>query len=294
MFKPMLAGSIRDLRLLKYPVLATPKLDGVRCLTTQDGPVSRKLKPIPNKYVREQVSQLGVGFDGELIIPGATDFGLTTSAFMRESGKPEGFEYHVFDVHDLSLGYLDRLAAMSKRLDFLIRESPNLGDWVQALIPKNIHNLEELLKYEEQCLADGYEGIMVRSINGPYKQGRSTEREGYLLKLKRFEDSEGKVIGFKEWQSNTNTLERDALGHAKRSSHKEGKVPKGSLGALTVEWNGLELDVGTGFTNEQRDNLWAKRDEVMGKIIKFKYQAAGMQEVPRFPVFLGFRHEDDM
>lgn len=293
--KPMLAGTIKNLSDLVYPVLVTPKIDGIRCLTFKDGPKSRKLKPIPNTYVRETVAAIGAGFDGELVVPHARNFGVTSSAIMRESGKPE-FIYYVFDVYDADreLGYLDRMEVMAERMDRLFSRSEINLDWFKPLIPVPIRDEAELLDYESKTLEAGYEGVMMRSLNGPYKFGRSSVRQGYLLKLKRFLDSEAVVVGYKEWMTNTNKKEYDALGNAKRSTAKAGKVPKGSLGALIVKWGGVEFEIGTGFNFEQRDSLWAQRDDLLGKIAKFKYQEVGAQNRPRFPVFLGFRDERDM
>ena len=52
--KPMLSATCKDSSQLVYPVLVTPKLDGIRCLVKDTGVVSRTLKPIPNKYIRKE------------------------------------------------------------------------------------------------------------------------------------------------------------------------------------------------------------------------------------------------
>ena len=64
-------------------------------------------------------------------------------------------------------------------------------------------------------------------------------------------------------------------------------VPTGLLGALVVIWKGQELRIGTGFTMEQRKALW--EDPPIGKLAKFKYLKAGMKDLPRHPVWIGFR-----
>jgi DNA ligase-1 len=66
------------------------------------------------------------------------------------------------------------------------------------------------------------------------------------------------------------------------------------LGSLDVEWNDIEFSIGTGFDSDTRKDLWKRRDEVIGKIVKFKYFSQGVKIAPRFPVFLGFRDENDM
>ena len=64
----------------------------------------------------------------------------------------------------------------------------------EKILPVTIHNAEQLTAYEEKCLADGYEGVMIRTPDSPYKCGRSTEREGWLLKIKRFEQRRAKYV----------------------------------------------------------------------------------------------------
>jgi len=53
--KPMLAGKCTNKNNIKYPVLATPKLDGIGCLVIDGNAVSRTFKPIPNKYIRQEI-----------------------------------------------------------------------------------------------------------------------------------------------------------------------------------------------------------------------------------------------
>src|ERR1019366_2010177 len=66
-FKPMLASHCKDESKLKFPVLVSDKLDGVRA-TVQGGQLlSRSLKPIRNKNVQKLFKGLPEGLDGELI-----------------------------------------------------------------------------------------------------------------------------------------------------------------------------------------------------------------------------------
>jgi DNA ligase-1 len=120
--------------------------------------------------------------------------------------------------------------------------------------------------------------------------------EGYLLKVKRFDDSEAEIIGFEEEQFNGNTAETNELGRTKRSTAKAGLVGKGTLGAFTVRdiHTGVEFSIGTGLTALQRGVFWQRRDEYLGKLAKYKYFAVGVKVAPRHPVFLGFRDRVDL
>ncbi len=291
---PMLAGTIKDLNTIWYPVLVTPKLDGIRCLKVNGKAVSRNFKPIPNHYLRGWIEQnFPDGVDGELIMDGGS-FQETTSAVMTEKGEPRDVVYHIFDyvMGDepgvLNTPYYERMAALRNLI-------PDIPKTARVLLPTEITNEACLLAYETRILAEGYEGVMLRDPKGYYKCGRSTVREGWLLKLKRFSDAEAVVVGFEERMHNANVEKKDAFGHAEHSSHKAGMVPTGMLGALVVDrGDGLVFKIGTGFTEEQRKEIWANRHKYMSKSVKFKFQPTGIKEAPRFPVFLGWRHPDDM
>jgi DNA ligase-1 len=289
--KPMLAAQV-DLALLRYPVIASPKLDGVRCLIMDGVAVSRNLKPIPNAFTQRLFGRSELdGLDGELIVgedSGPGVFRRTTSGVMSEDGEPAVW-FHVFD--DFRWGgnpFKERFQAARKRA--------KAGVKVEVVEHVNLTSEEALLKYEAMTLADGYEGVMLRDPAGVYKQGRSTAKEGGLLKLKRFLDSEAKVLGFTPLMHNLNELTRDALGRAERSSHQAGKKPAALLGSLQVRdvKSGVEFELGTGFDHETRKVLWVDRDRLKGRIVKYKFQPVGVKDKPRFPVFLGFRDVRDL
>lgn len=288
--KPMLAATCEEISAITYPVLASPKLDGIRAVVLNGQLVSRNLKPIRNAHVYTKFSHVSMdGLDGELI-DGAHDstvFRRTTSAVSRAMGEPKDVKFWVFDVHMPN-------ATFAERQSYL--QSAQWSAGVKLVPHVWIEDQFQLAAYEEKCLNDGFEGVMVRSPHGPYKQGRSTLREGWLLKVKRFEDAEAEIIGFEERMHNGNTLTTDALGHAKRSSHAENMVGRGDLGAMLVRgvsgpYAGVEFSIGTGFDDAERSVLWRERSDLIGQQVKFKYFPMGSKDRPRFPVFLGFREQ---
>ena len=292
-FKPMLAVDFGDVSNIRFPVLASPKLDGIRAVNIPGvGLRTRSLKEVPNAHVRSLFDRPEfAGLDGELICghPGAADvFQRTTSAVMSRDGAPDVI-FNVFD--DLTAGatapFRDRFARLRSR---------RLPGAVQIVEHVELRNPSALDDYEAKCLAFGYEGVMLRSLDGPYKFNRSTLREGYLLKVKRFTDIEAEVIGFEERMTNTNEAKTNELGRTHRSSAKAGLVPMNTLGALTVKAKEFDkpFSVGTGFTDAQRAELWVKRDRLIGKIAKLKFQACGVKDVARLPVWLGWRSPLDL
>lgn len=297
--KPMLAATVKDTDKRLYPLLASPKLDGIRAIVKDGQVLSRSLKVIPNNAVQHMFGSNPHlnNLDGELIAgkPTAPDvYNYTQSRVMTKDAGSTDIFFYVFDCvsgDGYSIRY--QLATMQ------VREATLYNPYVQViLVPQvTIYNSEELLEYEKWCLAEGYEGVILRKPEGAYKYGRSTLKEEYLLKLKRFEDSEARILGMTELMKNNNEATVNELGYQHRSSHQGNKVGMNMLGALRVQdiHTGIEFEIGTGFSKQQRTELWcAHGQELYGKLVKYKYLPTGVKEKPRHPVFLGFRDERDM
>lgn len=287
--KPMLAVVCEDISKLNFPVMASPKLDGVRALVVDGQLLSRSLKPIPNQHCQKLFASLPEGTDGELICGAANEdpYRRTVSAVMSEDGTPDVM-FYVFDNFKHSGDFYSRFEYISG----LLAANPN----VKVVFHKWCADSSELEQFEEKCVEMGFEGAMVRDPHGPYKFGRSTAKEGYLLKLKRFVDSDAKILGTYERMRNDNEATTNELGRTARSSHKENKHGHGDLGGFELQdiHTGVEFRCGTGLTADDRIQMWAMRDDLVGQIIKYKFFPTGSKEKPRHPVFLGFRSKIDI
>ncbi len=289
--KPMLATEAPELDSMfkKHGIfLCSPKLDGIRAMIVDGKLVSRNFKLIPNVFIRTEIEKMNLpeGIDGEITV--GESFNSSTSAVMRFDEEPE-FTFHVFDICSQ-----EPFAIRYSELEKFCRKCP---DSRIVLVPhKTIDSTEELLEYEEKCLKEGYEGVMLRKLSGPYKFGRSSQNEAFLLKLKRFHDSEAVILSVEELMSNQNEAELDAFGRTKRSQKQENLIPAGTMGALIVKdvVSGIEFKIGTGFTQETRDWFYDNADQLIGKLVKYKSQEAGKVEKPRFPVYLGLRDKNDL
>lgn len=293
--KPMLAGKFEnfneEIQHVEFPVLATPKFDGIRALVIDGKLVSRTFKPIKNAHIRKLIERdLPNNIDGELM---DEDFQKTTSSVMSEDGEPK-FTYYIFDYvkDDLSKPYKERMKDLEKL---------KLPDYCNKVLPVSIEDPTHLNEVEEEFINRGFEGIMIRSPKSPYKCGRGTLKACDLLKIKRFVDAEAIVLDFEEQMQNNNTAEKDNFGRTKRSSAKDGLSGKGTLGAWVVkgingQFKDVEFRLGTakGVTQESRQEWWDNRKELIGKVVKYKYQDIGSVDAPRIPVFLGFRDREDM
>jgi DNA ligase 1 len=289
MFKPCLADPPDPKFPLRFPLLVSPKLDGIRCVITPEGPRTRSLKRINNEHVEKYLSLPELaGLDGELVWGNPTDPNViqnSTSAIMAKKKPPkphDGLTFFVFD------DFTDPDAPFVRRLQTAREKVERAGlALISFLLHETVYNEFDLDMAEQQALRDGYEGLMLRDPNGIYKYGRSTAKEGILLKLKRFEDTEGTVIGFAEKMHNANEAQTSELGRTKRSSAKAGKVGMGVVGAVDVRCPGFtsEFSIGIhhlGIPMEGGPSL-------IDRAIKFKFQPHGVKDAPRSPIFLDWR-----
>lgn len=306
-FKPMLAAKA-DPDKISYPVLAQPKLDGIRAAVVGGRLLSRTLKPIPN---REIAAALGCaefeGLDGEIIVGDPTHpdaYRRTVSFVMAPDKTGEPWAFHAFDLHNDPRPYFTRAHYLAQ----IIERYEHTGLPVFEVTTRMIEDEDELSAYEADLLAVGHEGVILRDPAGLYKYGRATANQGQLLKLKRFIDFEAEVIGVYEEEHNANEEFTNELGRTARSTAKAGLVGKGRLGgfvlvALNGPHEGVEFRCGTGFDAAAREQLWAEaaverldgvgRDGLEGRIAKIKSFPIGTKDKPRHPVFLGWRAEAD-
>jgi DNA ligase-1 len=290
--RPMLADQIESVNDLRFPLMASPKLDGLRCLMVDGRAMTRNFNPISNQFIREWLEEhCPDGLDGELMVRNADGFSQVSGDIRRADGKPN-FVYNVFDyvTNDINEPFNERYAKLVRKVASMKCQQ------VELVLHTLVENQKDLSTIEATAVRVGYEGVMVRSLDGPYKFGRSTVKEGYLLKIKRFKDSEAVILELSPMMHNDNEAEEDAFGRTKRASNQENKVEMNTLGKFTVKdiHTGQVFDIGTGrgLTQEVRKQIWENRSKYKGKIIKYKYQECGTKDLPRFPVWLGFRGKE--
>jgi DNA ligase-1 len=290
--KPMLADTCDDVTLLRFPLYASPKLDGVRALVKDGRLLSRSLKPVPNKFVNEMFGRKEYnGMDGELIWGPPTSKSVYRDTIHatrnEETVLGKAVKFYVFDRWDRTKGMMDWYHSTRVKHDDPIVHVPQ----------RMVQSAEELLAYEQEVLDQGYEGLILRSKDGLYKFGRSTLKEQGMLKLKRFTDGEFLLIKVEEELHNGNEAKRNELGRTARSSAKAGMVPTGRAGALLARdlVSDVEFGIGTGLDDEDREWFWKNRDALEGKFVgKYKSFLIGVKDKPRFPVYLGPREKWDL
>ena len=287
--KPLLAFTVKNFSKISYDIATSFKIDGIRSLFIGNSLVSRTFKKIPNNFIRTTLEDLLDGYsglDGEILA--GESFNISQGNIMRVDGEPE-FTYNVFDYvdSDLSTPFIERYN--------MLKSLPIFDNKYIKLVEHTIvHNEEELLIQEQMALDNGFEGLMLRGLDGKYKCGRSTENDKILGKLKHFTDAEAIVIGYTEKEHNGNEATKDVFGRTHRTSHQENKTGLNTLGALIVEYEGNTFNIGTGYDDATRQAIWDEGEANIGRMVKFTYQSAGRKIAPRFPVWVGFRDEDDI
>tara|TARA_B100000212_G_scaffold330499_1_gene296793 strand:+ start:294 stop:1166 length:873 start_codon:yes stop_codon:yes gene_type:complete len=285
--KPLLAGKF-DPEKAKFPYAATPKIDGIRFLMVDGVALTRSFKPIRNEFLQKMLSSnLPDGIDGELT-SGRTF--QECSSIMRIKGEPD-FKVWIFDF----VNPKGEVKLYKERMDELLKfDRFNIPSY-EILYPTIVSNQEQIDQLMINNLNAGYEGLMLRDPNGIYKFGRSSVKENILLKVKEFMDDEAEIISFREKMINTNEGLKDNFGRTKRSSCQDGLKPSGTLGGFILRNSeGLEFSCGSGLNDSLRKEIWKNKSKYLGRLVKYKFMSKGIKELPRHPVFIGFRDETDL
>ena len=101
---------------------------------------------------------------------------------------------------------------------------------------------------------------MIKDLDAPYKFGRGPE----VMKLKAFHDVDL-------------TVERLIEGTGKHS---------GKLGSVVVNYHGVEVQGGSGLSDELRDSIWVSPEDFIGRVIEVRYQEETPDGSLRFPMDL--------
>ena len=272
------------------------KLDGVRVITIAypDGRVdmfSRNGKELLNfPHVAEQISTVvkktpppyPVVLDGEIMSSSFQD--LMTQVHRKSDVKANDAILNLFDMcplEDFEKGFWDKSQTVrSQMVQSWVEQNhtdlPNVTCLANELV--DLDTDAGQLRYKEinaQAVAGGYEGIMIKDPEAGYECKRSVA----WLKLKPFIEVSLTVVAVEE-------------GTGKNV---------GRLGALVCEGEddgrSILVNVGSGFTDDQRIAYWSSREEVLEKIVEVRADAITQNQDGtyslRFPRFLRFRGFDN-
>ena len=266
------------------------KLDGVRVITIAypDGRVdqySRNGKELVNfPHIKEQLSEVAKGFD----IPYVLDGEVMSSSFqdlMKQVHRKSDVQskdaiLYLFDIMPLvdfkkgfsNLLQTERSGLLQSWHELEEKNLPNIRVLEHELVDLDTEAGRNLFKeINRDAIDNGYEGIMIKDPDAPYECKRSTA----WLKLKPFIEV-----------SLTVTAVEEGTGRN-----------VGKLGALVCEGiddgKGISVNVGSGFTDANRDDYWTSCEEVVGKVVEVRADAITQNQDGsyslRFPRFIRFR-----
>ena len=266
------------------------KLDGVRVITIvyPTGRVdqySRNGKELVNfPHVKEQLAKIAKGFTEPMVLDGEIMSGsfqdLMKQIHRKSSAKANDAVLNLFDALPLSQFELGESAttqeARSEWLKtwFEANEAalPNVTVVAQETV--DLDTTEGQVRYKEinaMAIAGGYEGIMLKDADAGYKCKRSVA----WLKLKPFIEVSLEVIDVEE-------------GTGKNIGRLGAIVCQGVDDGKTIQVN-----VGSGFSDSDRDGYWISRDSLLGQIVEVRADAVTQNQDGtyslRFPRFLRFR-----
>ncbi len=237
-----------------YEYWQSEKLDGIRAIWNGKQLLTRNGNPIyAPRWFTDPLPDYAL--EGELWA-GRGHFALVQQTVLDHTPSDEAWrkiDFMLFDMPDAAGDYNKRYynlihvvdSASSKHIKY-IEHTPVLSE-------------QELLRYLDTLVNENGEGIMLRKVTARYQAGRSND----LLKLKKHQDAEARVVGYK-------------IGNGKY---------KGLMGSVLVRTDeGTEFYVGTGFSDEQRLN-----PPEIGSLITYRYNGLTAEGKPRFARFVRVR-----
>lgn len=268
---PMLAHDFTKRgKSIVFPCMAQRKLDGVRCVATSAGgmftrngkPASAHLTHIASEL---QLLPVGVVLDGELYsdeLSFQEVVGLVKKASLRagDAEKMRKVYLYVYDAVQPGVPNLERTAWLTR----LFSDSSSQFHALRLLPTERCARAEDVPAMHAHCVAEGYEGLMLRNEKGMYAVG---QRSADLQKFKTFLDAEFVVCGFKEGDG----------------------IEKGCVIWVCQTPDGNTFSVRPRGTHEERAAEFVAAQARMGHPLTVRYQELTTDKIPRFPVGIGFR-----
>lgn len=299
-FKPQLCPNEQlEKAFLPYPLLASYKLDGIRCIFNSGNMLSRSLKQFPNKQLKdifEVIKQYAkcnnLILDGELLSKSVTFNELSGLIRQLDCKLPDDLYFYCFDL----ITGENFLEPFNHRID-------NLKNCIDLSLPnfkvieqRMVFNEKEVDALYEDALTWGCDGLILRNPDSPYKFGRATLKQGMAFKLKPFVTFDAKIIDVLQGTVVDPKAEKtiNELGYSRTSKLKEDRLPSGRASDFVVLYGtGLHLKVSIAATQEEKQAIWEHKADYIGRWIEYKGMLVGAKDLPRHPVFLRYRDDKD-
>jgi len=270
---------------LEGAYIAEPKYDGLRGVIVFKGckgeALTRTGLPIPNaKHVIDELAKTGNFFnqvlDGEFL---ADDWNLSQSIVKTQEPHPEAekLKFYVFDIIPLESWVAKaETHPLWFRKEELERRVGKFKFTLNTPSTPMCRTPEEISKTLVAYTTVGFEGIMLKDLDAPYQYKKSAT----WLKVKPIHEADFFITGATEGRGK----HKGKLG-ALFIMNEELALPNGETG--------VECEVGTGFSDAQREELWAdfKADKLIGRCVEVEYQEVTEDGALRFPAFKRMRDD---
>ena len=272
--------------------LLEPKLDGVRCITiinvesqtvtqyTRNGKVLDNFTHIVEQ-LQTHIKEFDRSYmlDGEVVSNSFQD--LMKQVHRKDDVQAQDARLMLFDILPLPEFKKGRGTQSQKSRSALLKSLTSVFDKCGNIevIPQTEVNLDEYVgelqfkEFNKTAIESGFEGIMIKDPTAIYECKRSTS----WLKQKPFIEVSLSVVAVEE-------------GTGKN---------EGRMGAIICEGEDdgkqIRVNVGSGFTDDQRNEFWTDRENLLGQIVEVRADAATRSQDSedifslRFPRFLRFR-----
>ena len=283
-FDVALAQKFEKKKIVGKRICVEPKLDGIRCFAIVENKKvhlyarSGKLITNFNETIGGDLSRLPDGcYDGEIM---GEDFtALMRQAYRKENVNTHNTYFALFDYITTEEwnARASKTSCENRHINLIHAVMPLPSacmdhDLVRSTkyhylrVVNRIYanpEYESIKEYHDRFVQEGYEGAMIKDLDAPYKFGRGPG----VMKLKAFHDIDLEVVGFKE-------------GTGKHLDN---------LGSILVVHNDVEVNVGSGFSDEMRNEVWHNKDKYLGLVAEIRYQEITPDGSLRFPTFVCWR-----
>ena len=277
-------------QISKYPpkngkmFVLDEKLNGINCSYVNGVFLSRQGKEIKGlDHIKEQLEKLSFDnyyFNGELIrdnvdgLSNGENFRMTTSIVNSDAEIKDEIGFVIFDLLPLEefyegkskLEYKDRLKQLNQ-----LKDEANENKLNSLYIPQVFYIGNDVSVIDENleiATKMDLEGLMFHEYEGANSYWKNKRHRG-VLKIKKFMETDCKIIDVLEG---------------------EGRL-KGTLGALVCEYKGNTVNVGSGYDDATRSEIWKNRDNIIGRYISVKYKEETQDKKTKlyslqFPIYL--------
>ena len=283
-FDVQLGTSIEKVKLLgDEKIFISRKLNGTRTAFVGDRCMTRQGKEYKGlDHIISDLQKL-VGtetfVDGELLyknkegLSDSESFQKGTGIAMSKDSNKSDLKLVIFDIFPLVEFWNGKSKEPYSNRKKQIVE---LGEKIKELGTDNLeivqmcyegYDQSEIWKWLDYAEQNDWEGVIL-NLDTPYECKRTKN----LIKVKRFYTYDLEVVGVEEGTGRN----------------------KGTLGALVVKYKNNTVNVGSGFTDEERNYYWNNQDKIIGRVIEVKYKEITTDkktslESLQFPVYVGLR-----